>query len=85
MRHSEFWVRMNHHLGEAYARSYSRDQVLPTLGGRTVEAGPELGRRCEDGLARSGRSLAAASVGTLAMVRHQCRYGECRCVGDECR
>jgi len=37
MRHTEFWVRMDQHLGEAYARSYARDQVLPTLGGRTVE------------------------------------------------
>jgi hypothetical protein len=37
MRHSEFWVRMYPPLGEAYAHSYSRDQVLPTLGGRTVE------------------------------------------------
>lgn len=27
---------MNDHLGEAYAASYARDQVLPQLGGRTV-------------------------------------------------
>ena len=37
MRHTEFWFRMNYHLGEAYAASYARDQVLPTLGGQTVE------------------------------------------------
>jgi len=28
---------MNQHLGEAYAVSYARDQVLAQLGGRTVD------------------------------------------------
>ncbi len=28
---------MNQHLGEAYAASYARDQVLEELGGRTVD------------------------------------------------
>ena len=37
MRHTEFWQRMNQHLGEAYAASYARDQVLDELGGRTVD------------------------------------------------
>ncbi|HVQ87433.1 MAG TPA: DUF3046 domain-containing protein [Actinomycetes bacterium] len=37
MRHTEFWARMNHHLGEAYAASYAHDQVLAQLDGRTVE------------------------------------------------
>ncbi|MEO8328926.1 MAG: DUF3046 domain-containing protein, partial [Candidatus Nanopelagicales bacterium] len=37
MRHTEFWQRMNHHLGEAYAASYARDQVLPQLNGQTVD------------------------------------------------
>jgi hypothetical protein len=36
VRLTEFWNRMNDHLGEAYAASYARDQVLPQLGGRTV-------------------------------------------------
>ena len=37
MRHTEFWLRMNEHLGDAYAASYARDQVLAGLDGRTVE------------------------------------------------
>lgn len=37
MRLSDFWERMEHHLGAAYARSYARDHVLADLEGRTVE------------------------------------------------
>lgn len=37
MRYTDFWERMEAHLGSAYARSYARDQVLSQLGGRTVE------------------------------------------------
>jgi hypothetical protein len=36
MRHTEFWARMNHALGSSYARTWSREQVLADLGGRTV-------------------------------------------------
>ncbi|WP_026257314.1 DUF3046 domain-containing protein [Actinopolymorpha alba] len=36
MRLTEFWWRMEHHLGAAYARTWARDQVLAELGGRTV-------------------------------------------------
>lgn len=36
MRLTEFWARMESMLGVAYADSYARDQVLATLGGRTV-------------------------------------------------
>ena len=36
MRLTEFWRRMDTRFGEAYARSYAADQVLSTLGGRTV-------------------------------------------------
>ena len=36
MRLTEFWLRMQRLFGEAYADSYARDQVLATLGGRTV-------------------------------------------------
>jgi hypothetical protein len=35
MRRTEFWARMRKALGDAYADSYARDQVLRTLGGRT--------------------------------------------------
>jgi Protein of unknown function (DUF3046) len=36
MRLTEFWERMNQHLGPTYAASYSKDQVLTELDGRTV-------------------------------------------------
>lgn len=37
MRHTEFWVRMEHALGPAYARSWAAQHVLADLGGRTVD------------------------------------------------
>ena len=37
MKHSEFWSRMEHHLGPGYARVWSRMQHLRDLGGRTVD------------------------------------------------
>lgn len=36
MRHTEFWTRMEHALGSSYARTWSREQVITELGGRTV-------------------------------------------------
>ena len=37
MRLTDFWARMNALLGEGYAESFARDQVIRELGGRTVE------------------------------------------------
>ena len=37
VRLTEFWKRMENSFGPAYARSYAADQVLSTLGGRTVD------------------------------------------------
>ncbi|CAN5783327.1 hypothetical protein BH20ACT6_BH20ACT6_05630 [soil metagenome] len=37
MRHSEFWLRMEHQLGIGYARVWSQQQVLADLGGHTVD------------------------------------------------
>lgn len=37
MRLTEFWARMESHLGPAYARSWAKDQVLSQLGGRSVQ------------------------------------------------
>ncbi|MCZ3385748.1 MAG: DUF3046 domain-containing protein [Actinomycetia bacterium] len=37
MRFTDFWERMETHLGSSYARSYARDHVLSELDGRTVE------------------------------------------------
>ena len=36
MRLTEFWERMEHVFGAAYADSVARDQVIAGLGGRTV-------------------------------------------------
>lgn len=38
MRHTEFWERMEQALGSsAYARNWSEQQVMASLGGRTVQ------------------------------------------------
>lgn len=36
MRHSEFWVRMEQHLGVDYASFWARQQVMADLQGRTA-------------------------------------------------
>jgi hypothetical protein len=36
MRHTEFWARMEHALGSAYARTWAEQQVMSDLGHRTV-------------------------------------------------
>jgi hypothetical protein len=36
MRHTEFWSRMEHALGGSYARTWAEQQVLGSLGHRTV-------------------------------------------------
>lgn len=48
MRLTEFWRRMEHHLGEAYARTWARDQVLSELGERTVYQALEAGWSVQD-------------------------------------
>ncbi|GAA1925622.1 DUF3046 domain-containing protein [Nocardioides marmoribigeumensis] len=37
MRHTEFWARMSAALGESYAPVWSSQQVMASLGGRTVD------------------------------------------------
>ena len=37
MRHSEFWARMESHLGTGYAQVWAQRQVLRDLDGRTVD------------------------------------------------
>ena len=37
MRLTEFWQRMDTTFGATYSRSIATDQVLATLGGRTVD------------------------------------------------
>jgi hypothetical protein len=37
MRHTEFWARMEHALGPAYAGHWAASHVLAELDGRTAE------------------------------------------------
>jgi hypothetical protein len=37
VRLTDFWWRMDARFGAAYSRSIAADQVLPQLGGRTVD------------------------------------------------
>jgi len=48
MRHTEFWERMRHHLGAAYAESFARDFVIAELGGRTVHEALTAGVNTKD-------------------------------------
>lgn len=43
MRHTEFWARMEHALGAAYARTWAEQQVMAGLGGRTVTEALDAG------------------------------------------
>lgn len=43
VRLTEFWQRMEHHLGSTYARSWARDQVLAELGHRTPQQALDAG------------------------------------------
>lgn len=48
MRLTEFWERMDHHLGVGYARTWAREQVLADLGERTVLQALEAGWDTKD-------------------------------------
>lgn len=37
MKHSELWLRMDHHLGGSYSRVWAQTQVLSALNGHTVD------------------------------------------------
>ncbi len=39
---------MRHHLGTAYAESWAHDQVIPELGGRTVDQALAAGEPAKD-------------------------------------
>ncbi len=43
VRLTDFWQRMEHHLGPAYADSWARDYVIDALGERTVHQALEAG------------------------------------------
>ncbi len=48
MRMSEFWARMERRFGVSYAASFAADQVLPTLGGRTIREALAAGDDAKD-------------------------------------
>lgn len=43
VRHTEFWARMEQHLGAAYARSWAAQQVMSELDGRTPQEALDAG------------------------------------------
>ena len=43
MRHSEFWARLDQHLGRAYARMWADTQSITALGSRTVSEALDAG------------------------------------------
>ena len=43
MRHSEFWFRLEKHLGSGYARLWADSHVMSILGGRTASEALDAG------------------------------------------
>ena len=43
MRHTEFWARMEQHLGDGYARVWADQFVMADLGGRTAQQALDAG------------------------------------------
>lgn len=48
MRLTDFWQRMEHNLGSAYARTWARDHVLASLNDRTVVQALAAGQDAKD-------------------------------------
>lgn len=48
MRHSEFWERMDHHLGASYAQVWADTQVISDLGSRTPSEALDQGASPKD-------------------------------------
>ncbi len=43
MRHTEFWDRLDHHLGRAYSRTWAEQVVIGDLGHRTAREALDAG------------------------------------------
>jgi hypothetical protein len=43
MRHTEFWARLEHALGRAYAGAWASQHVMGDLGGRTAQEALDAG------------------------------------------
>ncbi|WP_028708310.1 DUF3046 domain-containing protein [Propionicicella superfundia] len=48
MQETEFWRRMDAHLGAAYARTWAQSIVLADLRGRTAREALDAGVPCKD-------------------------------------
>lgn len=48
MRLTDFWARLEQAFGPGYAASVARDQVLPQLGGRTIDEALDAGMEVAD-------------------------------------
>jgi hypothetical protein len=48
VRLTEFWERMRRNFGPTYAESVARDQVIGSLGGRTIEQALADGEDAKD-------------------------------------
>ena len=68
MRYTDFWERMERHLGPTYARSYAHDQVLAQLR-RDGESRPWLGHSLE--AMRKGGAKAVQITLAGSVVRAQ--------------
>jgi hypothetical protein len=43
MRFTEFWARLDRHLGPAYSRTWAQQKVIGDLGGRTAQQALDAG------------------------------------------
>ena len=57
MRLTDFWARLEQAFGPAYAGSVAADQVLPQLGGRTIQEALDAGEETAWCGARSVRPI----------------------------
>jgi hypothetical protein len=48
MRHTEFWARLDHHLGRGYSRVWADQFVIADLGGRTAREALDAGMDPKD-------------------------------------
>jgi hypothetical protein len=48
VRLTDFWARLEQAFGPGYAASVARDQVLPQLGGRTIDEALDAGMEVAD-------------------------------------
>ena len=84
VRLTDFWDRMETHLGPAYARSWAHDMVLAQLGGRTVDQALAAARTPRTSGARSPPASSSRRASDESPAQHSGsdRHGAGRCVHD---